>query len=890
MAGRSARLRRTAAGAVKDIQTAFSLFIKVCTDPRHARQTLRNSSIRRRLDPRVATWEKQIDQAFAAQDWGQVVELVRTVLRITGAVDTPEVRWKFIISLVRLKNWTAVDQQLEKALERHPGKEKLLRARAERAMMQRDYGLALSNWQQSVISKDAQQDPENQTKSFPASGNDFDWYELAWIRCAEQWETLWAAQNDRPTALMYRKVIQTLVSCGESGLAERLGRLALNQYPNDDALSLQASEALVRNSLDMGAKNIMNALTNDNRSGVAMRIMKNIGRSLPLLADIENMGATNRDEIRVLTAYRHTGADFAVRASNFWDDRRIHEEAIRLAKRDGWPEQRAETDLISARAWAEAKQFGATRAKAVGVSAPALARAVFHYFKQELAQKIPVDRIADEIAKTRKSDAVYIDLGAAKIPYLMSYPSGRMQTLYFYHALRKRGCNVVLVRFPRRPPQETEKGKRVTPQSTPMPVLSLAPQPAQLKPPSRPLKAVKGNPAAIVVPAGIRSVKRLLDRVDRSIVLNSGSAVKGFAYDRSVKQNWDYQVNLSLHSEEKNLLPTFKIPTNLVRTWRHDGKGVVGSPVAPSNTENIDAFLSSGVWDTRDWHQWLERAIVPYFRDFVRRTRDTLQQQAIMDAHIGDYLYAEPALVAAKVKDRGGRVHLWPHSTNPVHVEFHDPKHITSIHAVTRSGAAAWKTAVPSATVIHDPGLMLEASAGMAKYDPEQPLSIVVIGGRPIMRNLPIVDIAEHEDLYRRFFKSLEPLVDANKARVFFKPRGKTGEHEVWLERLVGRSADWDRVLEHPLRMKLPNQVFVSLSVGSSALLEGATRGVPGLIVREGFARDYLATDDGLFEILDVAKAVGQLSAMTSLTGWERIRSAQRRGLLQEITPAPHAD
>lgn len=456
-----------------------------------------------------------------------------------------------------------------------------------------------------------------------------------------------------------------------------------------------------------------------------------------------------------------------------------------------------------------------------------------------------------------------------------------MQTLYFYHALRKRGCNVVLARFPRESSLTAKQRRK--PQPTPMPGLALVPQPAQLKPPPRELKSPVGNSTDIVVPAGIRSVRRVLDRLGGGVVVNSGSAVKGLAYDRSTKQDFDYSVNLELHSSEKNLLPTFRLKTTHVRTWRRKGKKLSGSPLAPSNVEAVEAFLSTGVWKVGDWHKWLERAIIPYFRDFVRRTRLALQEHAIMDAHIGDYLYAEPALIAAKVKDRGGRVHLWPHSTNPVHVDFHDPNHVASVRAVTKSGVESWQRVMPKAEIVHDPTLMLEAAETMVSYSSSDPISIVVIGGRPIIRNLPILDIAAHEDLYRRFFASLEPAVRAGRVRVFFKPRGRTGEHESWLENLVGRSATWQRVLEHPLRMTLPNPVFVSLSVGSSALLEGVARGIPGFIVREGFARDYLATADHIFETLTMQTAVDLIDRLAEEPTWETYRAAQVRGLAYEI-------
>lgn len=869
---------RTAAEA---IEKSAKLAPQVVRNPSSLRRVLRDSDLRRRLDPRVEVWEKQIEESYTARNWPKVIEQVRAAMRITGAIDTPDVRLKLIHSHAHLGQFKGVDRQLDVSLRRHPQSERLLKTRAERAMSLRQYTDALHYWHRSIdVGLSAAGD--GQAEAFPTHGDIFDWYEFAWNQCADQWETLWSSLGQTPSAMMYRKIIQTLVTVGELERAERLSVFALQVHKGNAHLAMQASETIVRDSPNKGIHHLVELLTQTNDSSIADHVAGKVIQAQTVLDDLESMGPTKDDELRILTAYRHGGVDFAVRSGNFWDERRIHRTALQLASRDSWPEQTSETDLISAKAYAEATRFAESRAKEVGVSPAALARSVFHYFKQEITQKIPVDRIAADIANSNPVEPIFVDLGALKLPYMVSYPTSRMQALYFYDALRKAGCNVHLVRFPRRP-QTAAQGFKKKPQITPMPILTLVPQVAQLKPPARSLAPVKGTPGNVVVPAGIRSVHNVLDRVDGALVVNSGSAVKGFAYDRSVHQEWDYPVNLSVHSNDKKLLPTVRIKSSLVRAWRHNGKRITGSPLAPSDSEQVEAFLASGTWVVKDWHSWLERVIVPYFRDLVKRIRLALQEHSILDAHIGDYMYAESTLIAAKVKDRGGRVHLWPHSTNPVHMEFHDPNHVKTVHAVTRSGAEEWKRTMPNIKVVHDSELMLTPPIAQDPFVVGEPMSVVIIGGRPVMRNLPILDMAAHEALYERLFAQLEPLVCQGRIRVYFKPRGKTGEHETWLERLVGRSAHWERVLEHPLKITLPNPIFVSVTVGSSALLEGITRGIPGLIVREGFARDYLATDKGLFENLGLSEAVSLIGRMTDREAWTSARNRQMDALRREL-------
>jgi hypothetical protein len=294
-------------------------------------------------------------------------------------------------------------------------------------------------------------------------------------------------------------------------------------------------------------------------------------------------------------------------------------------------------------------------------------------------------------------------------------------------------------------------------------------------------------------------------------------------------------------------------------------------------------LLSGGSWPGDGWHELLAKATVPYFAELVKNTRHLVEELGITDVHIGDYLYAEPSLVAAVVAQQGGKVHVWPHSTNPVHVEYHRTGNVSSVRAVTRSGSDMWRRALPAADVHHEPGLMLERPHPTVQWVPGEPISLVIIGGRPVMRHLPMLDYHSHVELHRRFFSALTGLVEAGTLRIYFKPRGLTGENEQWLETVVGREPHWEPILAHPLRLDLPNPVFMSISVASSALLEGVSRGIPGVILREGQVRDYLVADEAMFETLPTEAAVSWLDAHASAESWDAWRMQQVRLLASEF-------
>lgn len=874
----AARKRMTAWAA-----NAQSTAKRWARDPQRIRRDIRDSPIRRSLDARVGGWTKQIDNAYKAKEWALVVELINEVLRLTGAADSEDLRLKLIHAHRELGHDEPASKQAQRAVQRYPDSISLNLACAEHAMARNDYASALVHWQR-VTDLEEEATPADSARALPTSGTVSAWGALEWFDCVATWDASWRTAKRAPSVTLYRRVLVTLQDLGAHEASVRLANRALNEYPEHPDLANEACDVIARFGDRSGDAPFLTHLKNFRPSAPLRRIHETTLRARALHEDLRRIGPPEADELRITTVHQYSGAAFWIRSGSFWDEERIHAEALRLAKRDHWPEQFADTDLLTQRSWDEALAFAEHRAGSVLLSPTALAQATFHYFKQELTQKIPVDRVADEIAKVSGDEPVYVNLRSLELPYLVSHPTAQMQTLYFYSALRKRGCNVTLVRFPQLPQTKRGRWGRAEPKLLSMPSLRLKPRPAGLRPPKRPAKPIKASPRSLLVPAGIRSVSGVLSLMrKRPLVVNSGSAIKGLAYDRSAPQQWDYDVNSSIHGNEPDLLPTFSLGTDLKLCWRVSGDRLTSGVLAPADNEPVEGYLSAGEFDTSDWNAWLEAALIPYIRDYVRRARKFLQQKAIMDVHVCDYLYTEPSILAAKVRDRGGRVHLWPHSTNPVHVDYRSADEVHSVRTVTRSGAKAWREALPDARITCTPSLMLKTENEPIRYNPGEPLSIVFIGGRPVMRNLPILDIEAHERLYQGLFQGLKPLVNSGKARVFFKPRGMTGEHELWLHHLVGRPIPWSPILEHPSRISAPNPIYVSVSAASSALMEGAVRGIPGMIVRAGHARDYLASAEEIFSIRTLDQALDDLKACTNADGWSSCRDKQMHKLATEL-------
>jgi hypothetical protein len=179
---------------------------------------------------------------------------------------------------------------------------------------------------------------------------------------------------------------------------------------------------------------------------------------------------------------------------------------------------------------------------------------------------------------------------------------------------------------------------------------------------------------------------------------------------------------------------------------------------------------------------------------------------------------------------------------------------------------------------------MLTAPGAESVVDADAPLSVVVIGGKNTLGAMPFVHQSLHEDSYRRFFAGLEALQEEARIDVYYKPKGRIGENEAWLERVVGDSARWQGIISHPLKIALPNMLFVSISVGSGALLEGLARGIPCVIVKDFPAREYLALAPDVIstgpvdEILEIVKACTESGGLTRFTRQQLERFAYETG------------
>lgn len=856
-----------------DALTALRKF--VLRDPRLRKMV---SFAYRTVNRSLLSRRAEIDRAFAEGRWQDVVDLVGHLDRDPRLRFSPRIYLRLSVSYARLGDHATARNVLEQAARRVPWSDAVARLLAEWAMHEGDYPQALVSWQRFAMANDKRRRGVmvRRAAAFPVRGNDLDWYEIAWSKIVSEWDRWWTEAGRSPDPETYARLLSTLVNAGMASELRELSRLALRDHPDDHELARCVVDALARIGELGSIDDLRERFVEAGAIRTGRRIASEMESASDLLVDL-SQEVPDPEHIRILDVAHLSGADFVIRSANYWDERRIADEALRLADRDRWPEGFAETDLLSEQAWQASMEFAHTRAGDLRISEETLARTVFHFVKNELCLKLPADRIAEEIAATSDGGPVFVDLPGLKIPYLASYPASRFQQVYLYAALRHLGCNVFLVRFPtqRRPRRLSRPMIEATT------TLVFTPQVAGLRPQFR---TVEETPQTnrVLVPAGLRSTSGVLEMIDPAIVVNSGSVIKGLAYDRSVRQGFDFPVHAELHPHA-DVLPDFAVAMQPRLWWVHSSGQLKATDVRPDASTTADAQLMHARLPPGDWFDWLAKALLPYVSEYLDNADSFLAEHGVDEIHIGDYVYAEPTLLASRVKARGGTVNVWPHSTNPVHVQYHDAAMIDSVRAVTRSGAARWRERLPDTTVEQAPQLMLKRPETIVPWQPGEPLSVVVIGGRPSLRNLPILDIAAHKQTYRGIFAAMAPLVDDGLIQVYFKPRGLTGEHEQWLDAVVGRTASWSRVLAHPNRIALNNPLFMSVSVSSSALLEGVVRGIPGVVVRGGYSRDYVAATSDSVEELSVSTVATRLVQLSTEGSWTALREAQMASLESEL-------
>jgi hypothetical protein len=238
----------------------------------------------------------------------------------------------------------------------------------------------------------------------------------------------------------------------------------------------------------------------------------------------------------------------------------------------------------------------------------------------------------------------------------------------------------------------------------------------------------------------------------------------------------------------------------------------------------------------------------------AQRASDLANEFELNEAYVCDHLFFESALIAHAVRARGGAVFLWPHSSNAAHALMYEEGDVAAVRCTTNSSARVWSGRLPDTLCVVQSDLILQPCAGPRASTPGDPLTIVVFASVHALLRMPFVDRRGHEDSYRRLFRALKDM--APQVRILFKPKWESTE---WLRGVLGPSIVFEETNSTALELDEPNMIYMTVSYGSTALLEGLGRGIPCMIVREAAVEDYTGIDPAFVPITTVEDVVAQV-------------------------------
>ena len=794
--------------------------------------------------------------AVTQLDWPEAVTRLTTVIQTHPETSPPEVYTRLALAHRQLNEHDVAATIVQLGMTRHPEDAALASAWAQLAMIDQDWNEAIVRWQE-LLTK-GEPDP---AAALPPRGTELDWNEVGWLHLIDNWPTHPSDLRTQPSPALYTSIADALSNVNAPAHTTRILDYGLSHYPTSPHLKF-ATAADRLTSLKPGPGQptprhfVEAALTlpqidqmDANGESLASFIAPQLDHGLPPIVRIRvPRGTTLEIETRAARHYTRTTVRTRIR---------------QLSEQHQWPEISERENPMERLAHRLSAAYGRRFEELPFLAADALADAIYFVVYSELWGHAAMRRLARAIAAESSNEPVFLEISGTWLTYLNGYAETEFELLTLYLELRRRGVNAFLCEY-------------VDHDTRPSSALTLRPNPGFMQARDPVADPSQTTTNVGVVPAGIRSVSSVIESLGSPLVYSSSSIVPEFAYERSY---------LSRVAPSSSFMPPRSLlPTQRIGLW--PTTAVLSADDLLGAAEPVGVPIETSAPLGKDWLGWLAELLQGYLGNLAMRSYAEVASHRIEAAHIADHPYPESSTFARAVKARGGSVTVWPHSTNPAHIKARREGSVDVIHAVTRTGCHQWRARFPDAEIIHSPQLMLSSAVSNPPSDRNAPLAVVVIGGKNTLGAMPFIHQSAHEDSYRRFFAGLEDLQREVPLAIYYKPKGVDGENEAWLEQTVGDAAQWEPIIQHPLKISLPNAVFVSISVGSGALIEGMSRGIPCVIVKDFPARDYLALDQEVIPSGPTDEMLAIIRSSAHPDGMLALRESQLERYRRETTVA----
>lgn len=281
----------------------------------------------------------------------------------------------------------------------------------------------------------------------------------------------------------------------------------------------------------------------------------------------------------------------------------------------------------------------------------------------------------------------------------------------------------------------------------------------------------------------------------------------------------------------------------------------------------------------------LEKAFLTLMRPLTEKVarwyRDTLTSWNVETCHIADHASFEGGLLAGEVLRTGGKICIWPHSSNVVHLSIHEPDDVTQITVAARSTGSHWVRTFGQEKVKVDPRAILpDTPPSPPPFDDTRPLTVVLFAGAHMLRRVPLVNYKVHTKAWE---KAIEAFA---RSDVELKLKHKSvWETREWISARAPEHADLTFTNVHANKLMMPNMVFMSISLTSTAIFEGIARGIPGVTVQDLPVDETPYYDPEVIPRVRSDELDAFLSDLNSKAAWEALRERQRVWFEAETTP-----
>ncbi|MEP0190110.1 MAG: hypothetical protein ABJE00_06825, partial [Erythrobacter sp.] len=289
--------------------------------------------------------------------------------------------------------------------------------------------------------------------------------------------------------------------------------------------------------------------------------------------------------------------------------------------------------------------------------------------------------------------------------------------------------------------------------------------------------------------------------------------------------------------------------------------------------------LSAGS-DISSLTQGFEEFMIPLTGKVTQWYRHEFRNRPIRNAHISDHASLEGGLLAAEVARNGGQVFLWPHSANLVHMHVYDPKEVARVTVAAQSTGQQWARRFPNEKIAIDVRSLLPETARAPQFNKDEPLNVVLFAGAHVLKRMPLL----HNEGHRATWAKL--LQDLHDSEVELTIKHKSSwETRKWINALAPEGAKLRFSRTHANKLNLPNMVFLSISMTSTAVLEGIARGIPGMTVRDVLVDETPYYDPDYIPCLPSDRAADFIFKLNSATTYDSLCKRQRVWFDQETSP-----